>query len=101
MAMRDPGTPGRNPFFDHGPDAELGDVPDEPDDADAAAVRPIRSDDGSDAWADDPDFRPGLGGRARRATRSARWPRSSTRSRARSPRRPSTSSRPRTSSCSR
>jgi hypothetical protein len=24
MAMRDPGTPGRNPFFDHGPDAELG-----------------------------------------------------------------------------
>jgi hypothetical protein len=25
MAMRDPGTPGRNPFFDHGPDAELGD----------------------------------------------------------------------------
>ncbi len=30
MAMRDPGTPGRNPFFDHGPDAELGDLPDEP-----------------------------------------------------------------------
>ena len=26
MAMRDPGTPGRNPFFDHGPDAELGDL---------------------------------------------------------------------------
>lgn len=24
--MRDPGTPGRNPFFDHGPDAELGDL---------------------------------------------------------------------------
>jgi hypothetical protein len=24
MAMRDPGTPGRNPFFDHGPDADLG-----------------------------------------------------------------------------
>jgi hypothetical protein len=24
MAMRDPGTPGRNPFFDHAPDAELG-----------------------------------------------------------------------------
>ncbi len=23
MAMRDPGTPGRNPFFDHGPDADL------------------------------------------------------------------------------
>jgi hypothetical protein len=22
MAMRDPGTPGRNPFFDHGPDAD-------------------------------------------------------------------------------
>jgi len=30
MAMRDPGTPGRNPFFDHGPDAELGDLPPEP-----------------------------------------------------------------------
>lgn len=26
MAMRDPGPPGRNPFFDHGPDAELGDA---------------------------------------------------------------------------
>ena len=25
MAMRDPGPPGRNPFFDHGPDADLGD----------------------------------------------------------------------------
>jgi hypothetical protein len=25
MAMRDPGRPGRNPFFDHSPDAELGD----------------------------------------------------------------------------
>jgi hypothetical protein len=24
MAMRDPGRPGRNPFFDHSPDAELG-----------------------------------------------------------------------------
>lgn len=24
--MRDPGTPGRNPFFDHGPDAELADL---------------------------------------------------------------------------
>jgi hypothetical protein len=24
MAMRDPGRPGRNPFFDHGPDADLG-----------------------------------------------------------------------------
>ena len=30
MAMRDPGTPGRNPFFDHGPDAELGDLAPEP-----------------------------------------------------------------------
>ncbi|MGZ4753655.1 MAG: hypothetical protein ACXVKA_03810 [Acidimicrobiia bacterium] len=29
MAMRDPGTPGRNPFFDHGPDADLGDLADE------------------------------------------------------------------------
>jgi hypothetical protein len=28
MAMRDPGTPGRNPFFDHSPDAELGDFVD-------------------------------------------------------------------------
>jgi hypothetical protein len=28
MAMRDPGRPGRNPFFDHGPEAELGDLPD-------------------------------------------------------------------------
>jgi len=26
--MRDPGTPGRNPFFDHSPDAELGDFVD-------------------------------------------------------------------------
>jgi hypothetical protein len=26
MAVRDPGTPGRNPFFAHGPDAELGDL---------------------------------------------------------------------------
>ena len=25
MAMRDPGRPGRNPFFDHSPDVELGD----------------------------------------------------------------------------
>ena len=25
MAMRDPGRPGRNPFFDHSPDAELAD----------------------------------------------------------------------------
>lgn len=24
MAMRDPGTPGRNPFFDHGAESELG-----------------------------------------------------------------------------
>jgi hypothetical protein len=31
MAMRDPGTPGRNPFFDHGPEAELGDLGPEPD----------------------------------------------------------------------
>jgi hypothetical protein len=32
MAMRDPGTPGRNPFFDHAPDAELGpDLGPEPD----------------------------------------------------------------------
>lgn len=30
MAMRDPGTPGRNPFFDHSPDAELGDLPTDP-----------------------------------------------------------------------
>jgi len=37
MAMRDPGRPGRNPFFDHALDAELGDVPGEPDDVDAAA----------------------------------------------------------------
>jgi hypothetical protein len=37
MAMRDPGRPGRNPFFDHAVDAELGDVPGEPDDVDAAA----------------------------------------------------------------
>jgi hypothetical protein len=27
MAMRDPGTPGRNPFFDHGPDADLAPEP--------------------------------------------------------------------------
>jgi hypothetical protein len=31
--MRDPGTPGRNPFFDHGPDAEFGDLGPEPDEA--------------------------------------------------------------------
>jgi hypothetical protein len=36
MAMRDPGRPGRNPFFDHGVDAELGDLPAEPDDLDGA-----------------------------------------------------------------
>ena len=36
--MRDPGTPGRNPFFDHGPDADLGpDLGPEPADADAFA----------------------------------------------------------------
>jgi hypothetical protein len=37
MAMRDPGTPGRNPFFDHGPDAELGDLAPEPDELDEDA----------------------------------------------------------------
>src|SRR5262245_55012915 len=38
MAMRDPGTPGRNPFFDHGPDADLGpDLGPEPDAADPLA----------------------------------------------------------------
>ena len=38
MAMRDPGTPGRNPFFDHGPDADLGpDLGAEPAEADALA----------------------------------------------------------------
>jgi hypothetical protein len=58
MAMRDPGTPGRNPFFDHGPDAELGDPvgpaaaetdtgPDEPvDDPFARELPP-----GFEAWA--------------------------------------------------
>ena len=42
MAMRDPGTPGRNPFFDHGPDADLGDLdlgPTSPADTFAAEVR--------------------------------------------------------------
>ena len=34
--MRDPGTPGRNPFFDHGPDAELGDL--EPGDGPSEAA---------------------------------------------------------------
>src|SRR4051794_27782053 len=38
MAMRDPGTPGRNPFFDHGPDADLGpDLGADPAEADALA----------------------------------------------------------------
>jgi hypothetical protein len=44
MAMRDPGTPGRNPFFDHGPDAELGDLPSEP-------AEPV-----SEPTASEPDF---------------------------------------------
>jgi hypothetical protein len=36
MAMRDPGRPGRNPFFDHTPDAELGpDLGPEPADPEA------------------------------------------------------------------
>ncbi len=40
MAMRDPGTPGRNPFFDHGPDADLGpDLGREPTDTFADEVR--------------------------------------------------------------
>lgn len=39
MAMRDPGRPGRNPFFDHTVDAELGDVPDAPDEVDATGFR--------------------------------------------------------------
>lgn len=48
MAMRDPGTPGRNPFFDHGPEAAGDDfVPDGP-----AADRPSGSDDRDP----DPDF---------------------------------------------
>ncbi len=38
--MRDPGTPGRNPFFDHGPDAELGDLANLTDDLDGATFAP-------------------------------------------------------------
>lgn len=38
--MRDPGTPGRNPFFDHGPEPEIG----EPDRADAPGEDPFGSD---------------------------------------------------------
>src|SRR5262245_8416019 len=44
MAMRDPGTPGRNPFFDHGPDADLGpDLGPEPAEADALADEVLAS----------------------------------------------------------
>ncbi len=96
MAMRDPGTPGRNPFFDHRSDAELGDPtgPEEDLGAEERAADPFA----------DGTRPPGFGRVARgrpARTRSARSPRSSTPSRAPSPRRPSTSSPPRTSWCSR
>ena len=78
MAMRDPGTPGRNPFFDHGPDAELGrrPRPDEPRTADAARPgsdrrRRRRSGDDGDVPAGRPR-RPARARPARHARRARR-----------------------------
>jgi hypothetical protein len=54
MAMRDPGTPGRNPFFDHGPEAELGDAAGAADDpgSEEPAADPLAGarPPGSDPW---------------------------------------------------
>jgi hypothetical protein len=47
MAMRDPGTPGRNPFFDHGPEA-----PDEDVTPDGPAADGPNDADGGDPTAD-------------------------------------------------
>ena len=53
MAMRDPGTPGRNPFFDHGPEAAGPEVSDSDLSPDGpAADRPSGSADRDP----DPDF---------------------------------------------
>ena len=46
MAMRDPGTPGRNPFFDHGPEPEP--------DVDIPDPYAATADPGDDPYADDP-----------------------------------------------
>ena len=61
MAMRDPGPPGRNPFFDHGPDADLGEPGAFADELRDAGFDPAEwglPDDAQGAW-------PGGGGDAR------------------------------------
>jgi hypothetical protein len=57
MAMRDPGTPGRNPFFDHGPDPEPDFDPDDPERTSSGADP--GADPGDDPYAGGPF---GLGG---------------------------------------
>jgi len=62
MAMRDPGTPGRNPFFDHGPDAELGDLPAEPGPTEAFATDGFAADAAGPELPPGPQAWPGGGG---------------------------------------
>jgi hypothetical protein len=67
MAMRDPGTPGRNPFFDHGPDADLGpDLGPEPEEAEAIADEVLAAGFDPADWGlaedDEPRSWPGGGG---------------------------------------
>src|SRR4051794_24154484 len=67
MAMRDPGTPGRNPFFDHSPDADLGpDLGAEPAEAEALADEVLAAGFDPADWGlredDEPRSWPGGGG---------------------------------------